>query len=268
MYWKRKLDEKKWEILLSKTSLNGDSMMEKQNIKKHIDYYMREFRQAVYHPILNRDIERPQLDEEIVFFLLLPKLNGEVWTKDMTKAAIAVGAVYAAFEAHDRIDTENATTTEQQLTVLAGDYWSGIYYKLLAEIPNFDFIQTLSATIGQINELKTDYYFQSSSEFTKNLEAIKSIKANCVIQFLYTFGFSKYASLTAAALPLIALDSKCEEVSKTGVENWSLSEQEKTEAVNLLKVELDRALMEADFIKTSLKEEVSSMTRSLLRKMI
>ena len=56
-------------------------------------------------------------------------------------AAIAVGAVHAAFDAHDTIDVSDATSKQQQLTVLSGDHFSGIHYRLLASIPEFGFIQ-------------------------------------------------------------------------------------------------------------------------------
>lgn len=251
----------------SKTSLNGDSMMEKQNVKNHIDNYMHEFRQAIYHPILNRDIGQEKLDETMVFFLLLPKLNGETWTKDINTAAIAVGAVYAAFEAHDRIDMRDATSTEQQLTVLSGDYLSGIYYKLLAAIPDFEFIQVLSTTIGQINEVKTEFHHNLSSDPKKNLDALKSIKANCVIQFLYTFGFSKYVPLVAAALPLLALDP-VEEDDLVKVNSWTLPSYEVDQAIEALRMEMNHAIAEMDFIDPFLKGEISEMTTPLLRKMI
>ena len=78
----------------------------------------------------------------------------------MNTAAIAVGAVHMAFEAHDSIDECDATSTEQQLTVLSGDYFSGIHYRLLARLPDFGFIRSLSGTIGQINEVKTNCHDQ------------------------------------------------------------------------------------------------------------
>ena len=66
-------------------------------------------------------------------------LNGERWTDRMNTAAIAVGAVHAAFDAHDAIDVSDATSTQQQLTVLSGDYFSGIHYRLLASSARFWF---------------------------------------------------------------------------------------------------------------------------------
>lgn len=242
--------------------------MEKQNVKNHIEHYMREFNHAVYHPILNRDIGQAKLDEATVFFLILPKLNGERWTESMNTAAIAVGAVYAAFEAHDTIDAENASATEQQLTVLAGDYLSGVYYKLLAAIPDFEFIKVLSTTIGQINEVKTDFYHQSPADLKKRLDAIKTIKAKCVIQFLHTFGFSQYVPLATAALPLLSLDRVEKEVTEQSERRWMIPEHQADEAVTVLRAEMNEAISKADFIAPFLKEEIYGMTIPLLGKTI
>ena len=55
-------------------------MMERQNIKQHIDKYLDELGIAVYHPILKRDVGEVKLGNAKAFFLLLPLLNGEKWT--------------------------------------------------------------------------------------------------------------------------------------------------------------------------------------------
>lgn len=236
-------------------------------MKNHIDNYMHEFRHAVYHPILNREIGQATLDEAMVFFLLLPKLNGETWEKNTNIAAIAVGAVYAAFEAHDQIDTRDATSTEQQLTVLSGDYLSGVYYKLLAAIPDFDFIQVLSTTIGQINEVKTDFYHDVSADLKKNLDAIKTITTNCVVQFLYTFGYAEYVPLVVSALPLLTLEA-AQETNSVHVNGWTLLDDEMDEAIATLRMEMNQAIAEMDFIESFLKDEIRKMTTPLLRKTI
>ena len=245
--------------------------MEKQNIKYHIDNYMHEFNRAVYHPILNRDIGQPNLDETTAFILLLPKLNGEEWTESMNTAAIAVGAVYAAFDAHDTIDADDATTTQQQLTVLSGDYLSGVYYKVLAAVADFEFINVLSKAIGQINEVKTDFYYKSTSDLKTNLDAIKIIKAECTIRFLQTFGFDKYIPLAAAALPLLSMDPVLGEDFEQVVpiaKGWVIPSSQADQAIAELRMDMHQAITEASFIAPFLKEEIRGRTTPLLGKMI
>ena len=54
---------------------------------------------------------KSNIDKAKALFLLLPMLNGERWTESINTAAIAVGAVHVAFDAHDAIDHNDATST-------------------------------------------------------------------------------------------------------------------------------------------------------------
>ena len=48
--------------------MNGDSTMERQNIKHHIKNYINEMEREVYHPILKRDVGQVELDASKGFF--------------------------------------------------------------------------------------------------------------------------------------------------------------------------------------------------------
>lgn len=246
--------------------------MERQNINRHIDNYRQELRLAVHHPILKRDIGVVELDEAKAFFLLLPMLNGEKWTESMNAAAVAVGAVHAAFDAHDTIELYDATSTEQQLRVLSGDYFSGIHYRLLAALPDIGFIQKLSKTIGQINETKTDFHNQSPIGPRELLEAIQMLEAGCIIQFLHSFGFSQYVPLVSAALPLLSLDPAVERLTQRppiqSALGWEVRDKDVEQALTGLRTRVGEAIDEADFLNPSFKKEIKGMTTPLLGKMI
>ncbi len=227
-------------------------MMERLKINQHIEKYISELEQSLYEPIVDRDVGRLPMDTAKAFFLLLPMLNGERWTERVNTAAVAVGAVHAAFDAHDAIDVSNATSKQQQLTVLAGDHFSGVHYRLLASIPELGFIQSLSQTIGRINEVKTTLHRQLPDEPVQLVEAIRIIEAGCIVDFLHTFGFSQYATLAYAALPLLWMENK--DVAPA------------SEAALQLHAELRNALQAADFLEPFLQQEIRRIALPLLGK--
>ena len=235
--------------------------------------YIEELRLAVRQPILERDVGDVDVDKAKVFFLLLPLLNGERWTDSTHAAAVAVGAVHIAFDAHDTIHHKDATSTLQQLTVLSGDYFSGIHYKILAALPDIDFIRTLSITIGQINELKTNFYKRSPRDVKELFETVESIEASCITDFLHTYGFSEYMPLASTALTLLALDSAIKQKQTAGRKisdtlEWKLDQHDLEQVLSSLKCKLGKLIDEADFMTPLLQEEILGMTAPLLGKMI
>ena len=245
--------------------------MERENFKFYIDNYIDKLKLAVRQPILERDVGEIDVDKAKTFFLLLPLLNGERWTDTTHAAAVAVGAVHIAFHAHDTIHHNDATSPLQQLTVLSGDYFSGIHYKILAALPDIYFIRTLSTTIGQINELKTNCYKRSPRDVNELLETVESIESSCITIFLHSYGFSEYIPLVSTALSLIALDSAMEQTAKRKIPeilDWRLNQSDLEQAQEILKNKLDKLLDEADFVIPTILEEIRGMTTPLLGKMI
>lgn len=252
------------------TSLIGDLTMERQKVKYNVESYMNDLERRTNHTILNRDVGYISLDLEKAFFILLPLLNGEVWTEQMHTAAIAVGAVHVAFDAHDRIDLYHATSRKQQLTVLSGDYYSGIHYKLLASLSDFDFIRTLSNRIGSINEIKTIHHGRTPATSSVLIATVELIESGCIAEFFQAYGFSRYIPLIEAALPLLRLDAK-QNSSKQPIhinQGWNKSETIIAQAIIELQNKLHKTIDEANFIDPLLKEQIRGMTIPVLGKSI
>ncbi len=243
--------------------------MELQKTNLHIDNYIAEVEHSIYEPVTDREVGRMTVDAIKAFFLLLPMLNGERWNNRLNTSAIAVGAVHVAFEAHDSIDMFNATSRRQQLTVLSGDYFSGIHYRLLASIPEFGFIRTLSEKIGQINEEKTIFHDRLPNGPGKLVETIRVIEAGCITDFLRTFGFSKYVPLASAVLPLVWLEGVKAEGFSNGA-NYSrrqLNATDADQAIMMLRSEVQEAVDEADFLAPFIQQKIRNLTTPLLGKL-
>ena len=126
---------------------------------------------AVRQRTLDQLTEGPFVKEARLFFLLLPFFNGEQWSDKMETSARTVAIVYAALHAHDRVKEEMPISKEQQLTVLAGDFYSGIYYQLLAE----------GKSVKEVTEILFDQHYKGFAQmepekaFHINLQAMVNV---------------------------------------------------------------------------------------------
>lgn len=198
-------------------------------ITDQVDNYIENLQRAIYQPIVERDAGHAPIARQKAALLLLPLLNGEQWTDDMQKAALAVGAVHAAFDAHDQVDIADASSKKQQLIVLAGDHFSGIHYKLLASIPDFELIRSLSEAIARINEAKTILLQSPPQSIADRLELIGEVEGACIKEFFRAFGFSSYYEPIEPLLPLLFIERQYAKFPELLTEEWLQELQQQAE---------------------------------------
>ncbi|MCM3743015.1 heptaprenyl diphosphate synthase component 1 [Sporosarcina luteola] len=244
--------------------------MDRQTINRYIQNYISEVERSIQEPILNRDLGKMPLDEAKAFFLLLPMLNNEEWTSEMNISAIAVGAVHAAFDMHDRVDILDATSKEQQLMVLSGDHFSGIHYRLLSSLPDFQLITSMSEMIGHINETKTNLLMEDNDGIELLIDSMISIESGCIVEFQNRYGLTRYSEIAETALGLIWFFKKL--MKDPAVEQvWAGNRIKKTaveDAISILTSRLQNHLAEAGFLTPFLRQEIHRFATPLLGKPI
>lgn len=78
--------------------------------------------------------------------------------------ALAAFLVQLGMDTHDRVDLETglgeatAAMRSRQLKVLAGDYFSGVFYELLAQAGEIGMVSLMSSAICEVNRLKAQLY--------------------------------------------------------------------------------------------------------------
>lgn len=160
----------------------------------------------VRHKTLQKYTGDPVLDENQLFYLLVPFFNEEAWQQEQTEAAITVGIVYAALAAHDHIKELDATSKAQQLTVLAGDFYSGRYYEILAASGNVPLIRSLSQGIVERCEHQIKVYEQEERSVEQWFAAVENIEAGLIAQFFKLYTFERYIALVEKSLLLLRLE--------------------------------------------------------------
>ena len=166
--------------------------MNEKFIHKTIEQFHSKILDYVRHRTLRKHAGEPDLREDRLFFLLLPLLNGNQWDDEHEQSAISVAVIYCALTAHDQIKELNASSKSQQLTVLAGDYYSGLYYQILASLSNIDLIRALSNGIIDISEKKASVYDDVKQSFEQWMETIQTIESLSIEQFYDHFNFAAY----------------------------------------------------------------------------
>ncbi|GGE38748.1 hypothetical protein GCM10011391_16920 [Pullulanibacillus camelliae] len=135
--------------------------------------------QSTQHPVLDQYIQRPEIDDDKL--LVLTRMFSTTSSFDHTEKYIAsIMIVQMALEIHDSITLDvlqnPSDIKARQLMVLAGDYYSAQYYRLLAELEDFQMIGHLSDAIRELNEYKTEgisgeFHWQRVFDFFRDIES-------------------------------------------------------------------------------------------------
>lgn len=150
------------------------SFLDETNLLKRIIH------DEINHSYIEKFIQKPLIDHDKLSILnYLYERKGLSYEKKTTYIT-TVMLVQIALDTHDNVSVDNENKTDetaQQLTVLAGDYYSGLYYLLLSKLEDITFIRMLATTIKQINELKMDLYYFTFDTVVEMLQALKEVEA-------------------------------------------------------------------------------------------
>lgn len=141
--------------------------------------------QSMYHSYLYKYIQIPNIDADKLYLLLSVLKAKNLPIEIMESIAKTVMFIQVALDSHDLVKNDmeyeksNITTLkEQQLTVLAGDYYSGLYYKTLSHLPEIPLIKQLALAIKIINEQKIRVYkveIKSFDDYMMSMQQIETV---------------------------------------------------------------------------------------------
>ncbi|KYG32855.1 heptaprenyl diphosphate synthase component 1 [Alkalihalobacillus trypoxylicola] len=158
-------------------------MVNMKQVNENIYEIKQSFLDFTKHPYLNQYIKTPQMDEDKLS-LLFAMLSQHFSVKKAKLVTLSALLLQAALDIHEKVSLHkiqsDTVKKERQLTVLAGDYYSSLYYNLLAKEKCIPMIQIFSRSIQEINESKMNIYEKGSlyngniEEFEKEVSAIES----------------------------------------------------------------------------------------------
>ncbi|WP_404442507.1 heptaprenyl diphosphate synthase component 1 [Sutcliffiella horikoshii] len=152
----------------------------------HISIIKEKLHNLITHPYLIQHIEYPAIDEDklLLLYSVLESIDLPDETKE--KYILSTMLVQIALDTHDMVTNaksdqlKDGNAQSQQLTVLAGDYYSGLYYSLLADVNDISMIKTLAHSIKQINEHKIAYYHKELEGIEPLMDSLGKIESSLI----------------------------------------------------------------------------------------
>jgi heptaprenyl diphosphate synthase len=137
----------------------------------------------IQHTYLDKYIKKPVIDEEKLIILSSVMNHTTLSASKKKQYIMATMLVQIALDTHDLVskvtspDEGNVQKKQKQLHVLAGDYYSGLYYSLLAKVSDYDMIHVLASAIKEINEYKMKLYYLEVDSFQSFLHLVQKVES-------------------------------------------------------------------------------------------
>lgn len=154
--------------------------------EKEIIYLKNLIENKLQHTFLDKYVQRPIIEDEKLI-LLNELLQQHFPTYKKENYIVTIMLIDLALKVHDSVNDgpelpeHMPERVSKQLSVLAGDYYSGLYYLLLSELEDFNMIQTLATAIKVINEKKMELYYHEFSSLDEFKTLVKEIDSLLIV---------------------------------------------------------------------------------------
>ncbi|SFA98474.1 MULTISPECIES: heptaprenyl diphosphate synthase component 1 [unclassified Bacillus (in: firmicutes)] len=164
--------------------------MRVQDIRNKIAEMKEQVEQKVLHPYLLKYIQAPVIDEDKLLLLISVLDKLELSYPKLKNYVITTMLIQIALDTHEYVSNGPLTASNgaedglkaRQLNVLAGDYYSGLYYKLLADMDEIMVIRALAEGIKDVNEQKISVYQKDMEDIEKLIAGMKIIEGALLIR--------------------------------------------------------------------------------------
>ncbi|WP_201713325.1 heptaprenyl diphosphate synthase component 1 [Rossellomorea arthrocnemi] len=156
----------------------------------------------LHHSYLKEYIDQPYIDRDRIYFLLLPFVSeGRAISKEVVQWISTAMLLQIALDTHEKVTiSERDPLKERQLTVLAGVYFSSLYYKILAETDDVELISNLAKAIKEVNESKISIYKDGHKNLDELMKRVKMRESAIVSNFFRFFEDNQWIGIVEEAL--------------------------------------------------------------------
>lgn len=136
---------------------------------------------------LLKNIDVPIIDEDKLLILVSIMSYLELPCRKLETFTLSTMLIQTALDTHEHISRTSENEKSRQLTVLAGDYYSGLYYKFLADAEEILMIKTLSTGVKEVNEHKISVYHKEADSVEKVIHNLKLLESVLLERFANYF---------------------------------------------------------------------------------
>lgn len=157
-------------------------MISLQDIRDKFIDIKGQVERRVYDPYLLKFIQTPIIDEDKLLILISIMDRLDLSYSEMENYTLSTMLIQIALDTHEHVTNSSDDEKARQLTVLTGDYFSGLYYKLLADSEDLLMIKALSEGTKEINEHKIMVYQKECDGTEKLMNSIKLIESSLLLK--------------------------------------------------------------------------------------
>ncbi|SFA73715.1 heptaprenyl diphosphate synthase [Lentibacillus halodurans] len=187
--------------------------------------------QKMYYAYIEQYVQTPQLDDDKLYILTSILNNTALPESKKEHYIVTAMLVQMALDTHDLVPNSNDFVhtdhdeKSKQLSVLAGDYYSGLYYLILSEIEEVKMTQVLATAITDINEYKMQLYYKDFDSFDTFIQVFKKLESLLITRIAAFVGEKTISGITPEWLMTRRLEAAKNRITQSGFDkvfgSWS-----------------------------------------------
>lgn len=184
--------------------MNGETrVINVRDINVKIAQIKENIQLKISHSYLEKYITSPVIDEDKLLLLHSMFEEKQLPESKLENYIVTIMLIQIALDTHETVSVEKIRTQnlqEQQLTVLAGIYYSGLYYYILAGIDEIPLINVLAEGIKDVNEYKITLYQKEINKIEHLLDILKLIESSIFTKISTFFQIPAWTELISSIL--------------------------------------------------------------------
>lgn len=225
------------------------------------------------HSYIKKLVGNPNVDEDkLIFIASLIDSRSSLSTNEKERFIITSMLIQIALDTHELVpidfddEMSKDIKTQNQLRVLAGDYYSGHYYLLLAEMNEIELIQVFASAIKEINENKMKLYYLENATLEESIAIINRID---VLLFLAVSEYLQDETLNELVSEWLLINRLIQERNNilNDVETIFLSKLPKDNLINELELFIQKRIPSVELLLGRLPNDYLELKSFLTKKL-